>query len=161
MGNTELLSALIREQFAYEQFKKLYQIKGVDYSKVIQTNSKDYLVREWTAKDYLSDIVYWHESFARNISDISLNRQPNVIRLSLREATKQGVDSNKDSSVSQLLRRLSKAQKDIESHVFNDKIDVIPYRKGSREYNRVEYLDIRTSEFNWHFWAVLQSMIKI
>ncbi|MDR0501645.1 MAG: hypothetical protein LBG97_10500 [Coriobacteriales bacterium] len=119
------------------------------------------MVREWTAKDYLSDIVYWHESFARNISDISLNRQPNVIRLSLREATKQGVDSNKDSSVSQLLRRLSKAQKDIESHIFNDKIDAIPYRKGSREYNRVEYLDIRTSEFNWHFWAVLQSMIKI
>lgn len=156
----EVEKALVREQYALEEYKKLYKLKGVDYDAIIDTDGKDYIVVDWSAKDYLGDVVYWHESFARNIADVSNGVKPNPIKLSLRDATKEGAQISRDLSVSTLLRRLTRAQKIIEEHIFNDDITVIPYRRGSRDYTRVEYLDIRTSEFQWHFWAVVQSLTK-
>lgn len=153
----KLNQSLIREKIAYEDFKKLYKLKDVNYNTLIVTNRKDYLTKDWTAKDYLSDIVYWHESFARNISDVSANRETNEIKLSLCDATIQAITENKNCSINTLLRRLTKAQKTIEAHILNNDIGSIPYRRGSREYSRIEYLDIRTSEFGWHFWSVVES----
>ena len=155
----KLKNALAREQYAYEEYTKLYKLKNVNYNAIIKTDNKDYLVVGWSAKDYLGDILYWHESFARNIADVSNGVKPNPIKLSLRDATREGVRTSRELSVSTLLRRLNKAQKTIEQHILNDTIAVIPYRRGSRMYDRVDYLDIRTSEFRWHFWAVVQSLV--
>ena len=146
----ELEKALLREQEALAEFKKLYSISGFNYEIMIN--------QDWSAKDYLSDVVYWHESFARNIADVGDKRRPHPIQESLREATRKGVEENKSASRIALLRRLSKAQAIIEKHIFDDSISTIPYRKGSRLYNRIEYLDIRTSEFRWHFWEVVEKI---
>lgn len=157
---SEIEKALVREQYALAEYKKLYKIKGVDYDAVLKTGGKNYITAKWSAKDYLGDIVYWHESFARNIADVANSVESNPIRLSLRDATMEGVQISRELSIPALLRRLNKAQRTIEKHIFNNKIKVIPYKKNSPMYDRARYLDIRTSEFQWHFWAVAESLFN-
>lgn len=155
-----LTAALIREQYALQQFRRLFQLTDLNCDEIVLTDEKQYLTEQWTVKDYLSDIVFWHESFARNIADVGSSVKPNLIKLSLRAATAYGVESNKNETVSQLLRRLNKAQRIIEAHIFNQSILTVPYRQGSRLYTKTEYLDIRTSELNWHFWAIIRSALQ-
>jgi hypothetical protein len=151
--------ALAREQEGFESIKKLYKLENVNYDQPIKSSGKDYLIQDWTARDYLSDVVYWHENFASTIEALALDKAPKLIKLSLRDATKEAVGANKDQTVAQLLRRLTRAQTTIEKLIFSDELDMIPYRKGSKYYTATEYLDIRTSEFKWHFWAVVQGLL--
>lgn len=128
----EVKNALAREQYAFEEYAKLYKLNGVNYDAIIKTDNKNHLVVGWSAKDYLGDVVYWHESFARNIADVSNGVKPNPIKSSLRDATKEGIRISRELSVATLLRRLNRAQKTIEQHILNDTIALIPYSSFGR-----------------------------
>ncbi|QQO10361.1 hypothetical protein [Breznakiella homolactica] len=107
---------------------------GKDYSKIIYT--------DWSAKDVLGHILSWHESFARNVSDIVEDRKPNPLKGSLYEVNENGVRQFKETPIRELSQRLIEAQKIINENILNKKIELIPYKKGSRSYSPQEHLEV-------------------
>ena len=111
----------------------------------------DFMVYElWSAKDILGHIVFWHESFARNLKDISLGKKPNPLKGKLSEVNKMSVDTTRPVSVSDLIARLETAQKTIATHITNSSIELIPYKRGSRSYSRLEHLQVVEGHISKH-----------
>ncbi len=104
----------------------------------------------WDAKDILGHITFWHESFARNISDLGNGRKPSPLKGKLSEVNQLSVESTKSVSIQELILRLRQAQEIIEQHILNDNIDLIPYKKGSRDYSRGEHLEIVVQHIHKH-----------
>lgn len=110
------------------------------YKQDVDFNKKVYPL--WSAKDVLGHITFWHESFARNLLDLAEGRKPNPLKGKLSEVNNLSVSSTKTSTIQELLDRLATAQKIIDSHILNDAILEIPYKKGSRNYTRLEHLEV-------------------
>lgn len=122
-----------RETDQVNELIKFYQ-NDYDFSTIIYN--------DWTAKDVLGHITSWHESFAKNISDIAGNIKPSPCRGSLTEVNENGVISMKGYPIEQLIKKLRKAQKTILKHIEDPSISEIPYKRGSRNYSRKEHLEV-------------------
>jgi len=116
--------------------------QGLDYDKMIY--------EYWNAKDILGHITFWHESFARNILDLGKNIKPSPLKGKLSEINKQSVETTKNESVENLIKRLKEAQNTIEEYIFLDKINLIPYKKGSRDYSKLEHLEVVSNHIHKH-----------
>ena len=116
--------------------------QGLDY---------DMMVYEfWNAKDILGHITFWHESFARNISDLGNGIPPNPLKGKLSEVNILSIATTKPATINELIERLRIAQKVIEEFIFLDSITAIPYKKGSRDYSREEHLEIVSKHIRKH-----------
>lgn len=116
--------------------------QGLDYDKMVY--------EFWNAKDILGHITFWHESFARNISALGNGIKPNPLKGKLSEVNKLSVESTKNSSIENLTKRLKYAQNKIEEYIFFDRINMIPYKKGSRDYSKSEHLEVVTNHIHKH-----------
>ena len=134
-SNVHKLGVLVNE------FVKFYQ-RGFDYQQMIYDL--------WNAKDVLGHIVFWHESFAKNISDLGENIKPTPLKGKLSEVNERSVASTKQVSIDHLLIRLQRAQEVIEKFIYNENIALIPYRKGSRDYSREEHVQVCINHINRH-----------
>ena len=104
----------------------------------------------WNAKDILGHLVFWHESFARNIRDLGEGVKPTPLKGKLSEVNQQSVTTTAPASIRTLLNRLQAAQNTIEKYIFDDGIDLIPYKRGSRSYSRQEHLQVVSGHINKH-----------
>ena len=116
--------------------------EGLDYKKMIY--------ELWNAKDVLGHVTFWHESFARNISDLGNGVEPTPLKGKLSEVNKLSVETTKAESIKNLIQRLKQAQKIIETFIYLEKIDLIPYKRGSRAYSREEHLEIVSNHIHKH-----------
>jgi hypothetical protein len=106
-------------------------------------NPESLQVDDWSAKDTLGHIAFWHESFARNVSAMAEGRQPHVLDGKYPDLNRQGVERSRSMSVGQIAGRIRRAQAVIRQCVARMPDDMmIPYRKGSREYSPDEHLKI-------------------
>lgn len=104
----------------------------------------------WDAGDILGHITFWHESFARNISDLGNGIKPSPLKGKLSDVNKLSVETTKAVSIRDLIKRLRTAQNTIEEFIFMKSIKLIPYRKGSRDYSREEHLEIVSNHISKH-----------
>jgi len=104
----------------------------------------------WDAKDVLGHLTFWHESFARNISDLGQGIKPNPLTGKLSEVNKQSVETTTHESTENLIQRMKHAQNTIEAFIFEDTIDKIPYKKGSLDYSKIEHLEIVSNHIRKH-----------
>lgn len=104
----------------------------------------------WNAKNILGHVTFWHESFARNISDLGKGIKPNPLKGKLSEVNQLSIETTQNISINDLIVRLENAQATIEKYIFDKKIGLIPYKKGSRDYSREEYLEIVTNHIHKH-----------
>ena len=112
----------------------------------------------WNAKDVLGHITFWHESFARNISDLGKGKKPNPLKGKLSQVNQLSVETTRQQSIDELIARLHKAQKTIEKHIFNAEIELIPYKKGSRSYSRIEHVIIVENHIRKHLTHLQKSI---
>ncbi|WP_238625261.1 hypothetical protein [Aggregatilinea lenta] len=118
----------------------------------------DIMVYEvWTAKDVLSHLTFWHESFARNVSDLSMDIKPTPLKGKLSDLNQAGVDAMKSYSVGAVMERLETSQRTIQDNILNPKIVLIPYKKGSRDYTSEEHLEIVIDHITQH----LRDVVKV
>ncbi len=111
----------------------------------------DIMVYEfWNAKDILGHITFWHESFARNISDLGKGVKPNPLKGTLSEVNKRSVETTRVESIRGLIERLKDAQRTIDKFILTESIQLIPYKKGSRGYTREEHLEIVSNHIHKH-----------
>ncbi|VTU55565.1 hypothetical protein AMBR_MGDJBKAP_00069 [Leuconostoc pseudomesenteroides] len=69
-----LTAALIREQYALQQFRRLFQLTDLNCDEVVLTDEKQYLTEQWTVKDYLSDILYFVMKVLQETSQMSAHQ---------------------------------------------------------------------------------------
>lgn len=131
----EGLNAVLEEVF-------LFYRQNLDFSRMVYT--------DWNAKDVLGHITFWHESFARNVRDVSLGKKPNPLKGRLSEVNQTSVNSTREVPIPQLLERMKVAQKIIEQHVGDPMVKKIPYKKGSRDYTPLEHLEIVEGHIRKH-----------
>ena len=72
---------------------------------------------EWTAKDFLGHIVFWHESFARNVCDIASGVKPRPLKGKLSDLNQQGVEEMRLHSIETLISRLEAAHRNIQKNI--------------------------------------------
>lgn len=104
----------------------------------------------WSAKNVLGHLTFWHESFAKNLLDLANGVKPNPLRGKLSEVNTRSVESTANISVEGLIERIQFAQETIEKNIVNSAIVSIPYKIGSRNYTRVEHLDVVISHLKKH-----------
>ena len=109
---------------------------------------------EWTLHDVLAHILFWHESFARNVSDLARGRAPTPLEGSYPVLNQRGVDEAAEFTVEQLIKRLRAAQRVIARSIVSPLLDRIPYRIGSRDYTPEEHLCIVRDHILTHVKAI-------
>lgn len=105
-----------------------------DYSQIVYT--------DWTAKDILGHLVMWHESFARNLDDLRHRRSPRPLKGTLGALNEAGVADSRRYTVAELSERMRRAHDLIREGITDPGVNLIPYRRGSRDYTRHEHLEV-------------------
>ena len=104
----------------------------------------------WTAKDVLSHITFWHESFARNVSDLVHGIKPTPLKGRFIDLNQGGVDEMRQHSLDAVMARLEAAHKVIQENIRDPRLALIPYKKGSRDYTPEEHLEIVNEHIQSH-----------
>lgn len=113
----------------------------------------------WSAKDILGHLTFWHESFARNVTDLVHDRQPTPLKGKLSDLNQQGIDEMRPCSLEEVIGRLRVAQRIIQRNILNPQLSLIPYRKGSRDYTPEEHLSIVADHIGAHL-KTIQSQVR-
>ncbi|MBE0672936.1 MAG: ClbS/DfsB family four-helix bundle protein [Anaerolineales bacterium] len=109
---------------------------------------------EWTAKDILGHIVFWHESFARNVRDIVNDIKPTPLKGKYSDLNQRCFDEMRQKTVEEIIQRLEAAHRVIRENILNPKLVLIPYKKGSRDYTPEEHLDIVNEHIKEHLSGI-------
>lgn len=108
----------------------------------------------WTAKDVLGHITFWHESFARNVSDIVNGIKPTPLKGKLSDLNQRGVAEMSGYPLETVLERLETAHRVIQENILDPRLVLIPYRKGSRDYTPEEHLSIVNDHLQGHLKVI-------
>jgi hypothetical protein len=106
-------------------------------------NPEIIVYEEWTARDILGHIVFWHESFARNVRDIVNDIKPTPLKGKYKDLNQRCFDEMRTETVEEITKRLEAAHRVIRENILNPKLVLIPYKKGSRDYAPDEHLVVR------------------
>jgi hypothetical protein len=104
----------------------------------------------WSAQDVLAHLTFWHESFARNVSDLAAGKKPTPLKGRLSDLNQSGVESMRSVSLETVLERFRAAQRMIAANILHPGLNLIPYKKGSRDYSPGEHLEIVTAHIREH-----------
>lgn len=121
-------------------------------------NPESILFGEWTAKDILGHIVFWHESFARNVCDIASGVKPRPLKGKLSDLNQKSVEEMRLYSIETLISRLEAAHRAIQKNILNPRLEQIPYRKGSRDYTPEEHLETVNRHIRGHLKAIEKAL---
>jgi hypothetical protein len=105
---------------------------------------------EWTARDVVAHLVFWHESFARNVADLAAGRRPSPLAgtyAALADRTRVELGG---LGIEELIERLLAAQAAIRAHLRDPRVVLIPYRRGSRAYPPDEHLALVRDHVRGH-----------
>lgn len=108
----------------------------------------------WTARDALVHVVFWHESFARNVDALARGDKPAPLRGTYAQLAERASDEAAGQSVHELLERLAQAQRTIERSILDPRVVSIPYKAGSRPYAPAEHLGVVDEHVDGHLRKV-------
>jgi len=108
----------------------------------------------WTARDVLVHLVFWHESFARNVRDLAGGVKPTPLKGTYAQLGRQAAAEARGLCVEELLVRLAAAQGVVERCVFEPGVVSIPYKVGSRPYGPAEHLSVVNEHVAAHLGKV-------
>jgi uncharacterized damage-inducible protein DinB len=104
----------------------------------------------WSAQDVLAHLTFWHESFARNLTAVATGLAPQPLKGRLQDLNQTGVESMRGCSLAEIISRFESAHQQIQTHILNPAVTVIPYRKGSRDYNPEDHLQVVADHIAMH-----------
>ncbi len=105
---------------------------------------------EWSARMVLAHVVFWHESFARNVVDLTAGRAPTPLRGTYALLGERALESLGHMEIDELLVRLDAAQAAIRRDIGSPALGLIPYRRGSRPYGPTEHLRVTADHVAAH-----------
>jgi hypothetical protein len=136
-----------REELLKQLNETISELFGV-YGNMV--NPRIAVNEDWTAKDILGHITFWHESFARNVSDLVNGIKPTLLKGKYSDLNQRCLDEMRPQAVEEIIKRLEAAHSVIQENILNAKLILIPYKKGSRDYTPEEHLDIVNKHIQEH-----------
>lgn len=104
---------------------------------------------EWTVKDELCHIVFWHENYAANYKALAEHRDPPLPE-GLSTINMAGVMSLRKYPLKKLIARLYRANKSLYKSIVEKKVPRMTYSKGGRTYETAYFLEMIARHINTH-----------
>lgn len=104
---------------------------------------------EWTVKDQLCHIVFWHENYAANYKALAAHNDPPVPE-GMSTINMAGVLSLRKTPIRTLIMRLRKANKSLYVSIVVDNVPRMTYSKGGRVYETADFLAMITRHIANH-----------
>ena len=104
---------------------------------------------EWTVKDVLCHIVFWHENYAANYQALANHEIPKLPE-GMSTINKRGVSSLRKLSRKELIERLHKAHLSLEDSIIKKQVPQMTYSKGGRTYKTDDFLQMITGHIFTH-----------
>lgn len=136
-GNTTKLFATLTE--CIESF--IHEVK--------HKKSSLMATEEWTVKDELCHIVFWHENYAANYAALAEHKVPPLPE-GMSTINMAGIMSLRNRPIKELIERLHRANNSLYKCIVKQKIPRMTYSKGGRTYETPDFLDMITRHINTH-----------
>lgn len=104
---------------------------------------------EWTVKDVLCHIVFWHENYAANYQALAEHREPQLPD-SMSTINKRGVASLRKLTRKELFVRLGQANKSLKKSIVDKQVSQMIYSKGGRTYETDQFLEMIARHIESH-----------
>lgn len=104
---------------------------------------------EWTVKDELCHIVFWHEHYAANYKALAEHTDPPMPQ-DMSSINIAGVLWLRQYSIKELLRRLQEAHDSLYTSTVVHKVPQMTYSKGGRTYKTGEFLKMISRHIQTH-----------
>lgn len=96
---------------------------------------------EWTVKDELCHIVFWHENYAANFKALARHEDPPLPE-EMSTINQRGVVSLRKFSQKELISRLHKANRSLKESIVDKQVPEMTYSKGGRTYKTDYFLEM-------------------
>ncbi|HSV95097.1 MAG TPA: DinB family protein [Spirochaetia bacterium] len=104
---------------------------------------------EWTVKEELCHIVFWHENYAAIYKALAEYKDPPLPE-GMSTINMAGVLLLRKHSIKELISRLHKANKSLYDSIVVKKVPRMTYSKGGRTYETVDFLEMIARHINTH-----------
>lgn len=108
---------------------------------------------EWSVKDQLCHITFWHENYAVNYEALANKKDP-LLPEGMSTINMAGVLSLKKYSTKKLIERLRKANKSLYKSIVIKKVPRMTYSRGGRVYETQDFLEMVIGHINTHLKLV-------
>ena len=112
-------------------------------------NSRLMATDEWTVKDELCHITFWHENYAANYKALAEHKEPPLPE-GMSTINMAGVLSLRKYSIKKLFMKLIEANKSLKKSIVDNKVPRMTYSRGGRTYETADFLKIITRHINTH-----------
>lgn len=134
-------------------YKELFAIftDGIEtfISEVKSKKSTLMATDEWSVKDELCHITFWHENYAVNYKALAEHKDPPLPE-GMSTINIAGVLSLRKCSIKELIERLRKANKSLYTSIVVKKIPRMTYSRGGHTYETSDFLKIILRHINTH-----------
>ena len=114
----------------------------------------DKVSEEWSVKDVLCHITYWHQYYAENLATEAKGIAFVFRNIRGSQINQTGVESLRSYSDEQIVGRLTAGHKMLKRSVYSGKVTQMTYRKGAKPYSLSEFLDIIDRHIQRHTAAM-------
>ena len=104
---------------------------------------------EWTVKDVLCHIVFWHENYAVNYKALANHGEPPLPE-GMSTINTAGVLSLRQYSIKDLIKRLQRANDSLYESIVEKKIPRMTYSRGGRIYKTEDFLIMISKHIKTH-----------
>jgi len=104
---------------------------------------------EWTVKDELCHIVFWHENYAANYKALAEHKDPPLPE-GMSTINMAGVLSLRKYSIEELIKKLRKANKSLYNCIVVKQVPRMTYSKAGRAYETADFLEMISGHINTH-----------
>ena len=105
---------------------------------------------EWTVKDVLCHIVFWHENYAANYKALAEGKEPPLLDGPGYKLNTQGVASLRRLPIKKLIAKLREANRALYISVVQKRVPRITYKKNGRVYKTADFLELVARHVRTH-----------
>jgi len=131
-----------------ELFLKLDQALQAFIFEINKKKLKDMVSDEWTIKDLLGHITYWHQYYAQQYKALSIGDKP-YIHQSLVGKNEEAIKKTKHISQKKLIGNLLEANETLRTSILVKKVAKMKYVKSS-QYSTNHFLEVVIAHINRH-----------
>lgn len=147
------MTLIVLDMRMNSDYKELFDIFSNSVEAFIREvkNKKSTLMAtdEWTVKDELSHITFWHENYAVNYKALAEYKDPPLPE-GMSTINMAGVLSLRKCSIKELVSRLRKANRSLYTSIVVKKVPRMTYSKGGSTYETPDFLEMISRHINTH-----------
>lgn len=131
-------------------FARLSKNLEIFIDEVKRKNLNSVATDQWTVKEVLCHLVFWHENYAGNYQALVQHKEPPLFDETFYNLNIEGVYSLHKYPVQELISRLLKANQTLYDCIVVKKVPQMLYKKNGSLYQTSEFLDLIAGHLATH-----------